>query len=217
MLRLAGGGRFGVRVIAITGGIGSGKTTIANYYRSLGVDTIDADAISRELTAPEGEALPAIREAFGDAVFHADGTLDRGALAKAVFQGNTQNLQRLNAILHPLITDRIRVRLTHLRQAGRSAVILDVPLLFETGMDVMADAVICVTAPLAVRIERICKRDDVTQEQALQRISNQNAAERTEMLSDYVLTTDAPLIDTQKRAYVLWQQVLADGPKRAIR
>ena len=206
-----------MRVIAITGGIGSGKTTIANYYRSLGVDTIDADAISRELTAPEGEALPAIREAFGDAVFHADGTLDRGALAKAVFQGNTQNLQRLNAILHPLITDRIRVRLTHLRQAGRSAVILDVPLLFETGMDVMADAVICVMAPLAVRIERICKRDDVSQEQALQRISNQNAAERTEMLSDYVLTTDAPLMDTQKRAYVLWQQVLADGPKRAIR
>ena len=99
-----------MRVIAITGGIGSGKTTVANYYRSLGIDTIDADAISRELTAPGGEALPAIREAFGDGVFHADGTLDRGALATVVFQGNTQSLQRLNAILHPRITTRIRAQ-----------------------------------------------------------------------------------------------------------
>ena len=203
-----------MRVIAITGGIGSGKSTVAALYRSQGVPAIDADAISRALTAPEGEALGPIRVAFGDEVFRADGSLDRAKLGKLVFGGEPATLQRLNAILHPRIIRDTLAELRRLRDEGLPVVLLDAPLLFETGMASLADAVICVTAPEAVRVRRIRGRDGLTEAEALRRIRSQNPAQTTERLSDYVLNTDAPIADTRRRALTLWQQVLTDGPRR---
>ncbi|NLI22373.1 MAG: dephospho-CoA kinase [Clostridiales bacterium] len=205
-----------MRVVAITGGIGSGKTTVAGVYRSLGVPVLDADAVSRQLTGPGGEALPALREAFGDAVFYEDGTLNRAALASRVFGGDAEALSRLNAILHPLITRRLLQALHALAAGGEPVALLDVPLLFETGMDRLADAVICVTAPEALRVRRVVARDRISREDALDRIRNQNPAERTASLSDYVLSTDASLSRTRRDALALWRQVLRDGPKRPL-
>ena len=204
-----------MRIIAITGGIGSGKTTVAALYRSLGVKSIDADAISRALTAPGGEALAPIRQAFGDVVFLEDGTLNRAALGRMVF-ADREALTKLNAAIHPLITDRITTELKALEAAGEPIALLDVPLLFESGMDRLADAVICATAPEEVRIRRVCERDGLTREQALRRIRSQNPAETTEKLADYVLSTDAPFDQTRRRALALWQRVLADGPHRPV-
>jgi dephospho-CoA kinase len=203
-----------VRVIAITGGIGSGKSTVTAQFRKLGVPAVDADAISRSLTAAEGEALAPIREAFGDAVFAADGALDRMALAKAVFSGNTEALSTLNHIMHPLITQRVYRELQGFKNVGEPVVLLDVPLLFETGMDRLADAVICVTAPEKVRIRRVSGRVGMSREQAVARVRSQNTAQRTESLSDYVLSTDAPIAQTRQKALELWTRVLAEGPRR---
>ena len=202
-----------MRIVAITGGIGSGKTTVAKLYRSLGVKTVDADAISRELTAPGGDALPPLRRAFGDGVFAEDGTLDRAALGRLAF-ADPSALERLNAIMHPMITERVQARLAAYREAGESAVLLDVPLLFETGMDRLADAVICVTAPEEVRIRRVCDRDQLTRADAESRIRSQNPSALTESLADYVLTTNAPYALTRRRALALWRRILADGPRR---
>ena len=204
-----------MRIIAVTGGIGSGKTTVAALYRSLGAKSIDADAISRALTAPGGEGLAPIRQAFGDTVFLEDGTLNRSALGRLVF-ADREALTKLNAAIHPLITERVTAELKALETAGEAIALLDVPLLFETGMDRLADAVICVTAPEEVRIHRVCERDGLTREQALRRIRSQNPAETTEKLADYVLPTDSPFDQTRKRALSLWQHVLADGPRRPV-
>lgn len=204
-----------MRVIAITGGIGSGKSTVAALYRAQGVPVLDADAISRALTAPDGEALPAILEAFGPAMFQADGTLDRAALARLVFGADPSPLARLNAILHPLIRLRMLAMLDAYRKADAPAVLLDVPLLFETGMDQLADAVVCVTAPLASRLRRLRRRDGLSREAALSRIRRQNTAEDTERLSDYVLSTHTTRWLLRRRALTLWQRILADGPRRA--
>ncbi len=205
-----------MRVVAVTGGIGSGKTAVTSLLRERGVPVVDADAVSRELTAEGGEAIAPIREAFGEGVFHSDGTLDRAALAKIVFSDETARA-RLNAILHPRIERRIRAELARLREAGEPAAVVEAPLLFEAGLDGIADAVVCVTAPEAVRVRRVCGRDHVTREEALRRIRSQNPAERTEALSDYVLSTDAPFSATKRQAMELWSRVLADGPKRRPR
>ncbi len=204
-----------MRVIAVTGGIGSGKSTVAALYRAQGVPVLDADTISRALTAPGGEALPAIREAFGPAVFQADGSLDRAALARLVFGADPAPLAKLNAILHPLIRLRMLAALDACRKADAPAVLLDVPLLFETGMDQLADAVVCVTAPLAVRLRRLRRRDGLSREAALSRIRRQNTAEATERLSDYVLSTHTTRWLLRRRALALWRRILTDGPRRA--
>ena len=203
-----------MRVIAVTGGIGAGKSTVTGFYRELGVPVVDADAISRALTVPGGEALPLIREAFGGSVFRDDGTLDRAALAREVFADDPGPLARLNAILHPMILRRMRAELEEHRRAGEQAVIVDVPLLFEAGVDGVADAVLCVSAPEAVRIRRLKRRDGLTREQALGRIRRQNAPALTQRLSDYVLDTGMSFARTRRRALALWQRILRDGPRR---
>ncbi len=204
-----------MRVIAVTGGIGSGKSTVAKLFAAQGAALVDADAESRALTAAGGEALPAVRDAFGAAVFFPDGTLNRKALANVIFKDEFAR-ERLNALLHPLITDRVRAKLNAFRAQGRTAALLDVPLLFETGMDRLADAVVCVTAPEETRVRRVCRRDRLTREEALRRIRSQNPSAVTESLSDYVLSTDAPYALTRRRARELWQKILADGPLRPV-
>ena len=203
-----------MRVIAVTGGIGSGKTTLTRLFRAQGARVVDADAISKRLTAAGGEALPFLREAFGDSVFHANGTLNRGALGKLVFGGQTENLRTLNAIMHPMIIEKTKAELANLRAQGVAVTILDAPLLFETGMNTLADTVICVTAPLEVRLRRIRGRDRLTREEALQRIQSQNPTELTESLADFVLTTDAPIDQTREKALAIWARILAQEPKR---
>ena len=95
--------------------------------------------------------------------------------------------------------------------------IVEAPLLFEAGMDAVADAVICVVAPLAARLRRIRRRDGLTQEDAMRRIRSQNPQETNARLADYILSTDAPIADTRRRAMELWRQVMQDGPRRMPR
>ena len=120
-------------IIALTGGIACGKTTVSQMLAEMGAAVIDADQISRSLTAPGGKALPMVREAFGDGVFLEDGTLDRAQLAKVVF-ADREAIERLNAIIHPLVQREMDAQLELCRKNGEQVVVLDVPLLFEAGM-----------------------------------------------------------------------------------
>ena len=159
-----------MRVIAITGGIGSGKTTVAGWIRKTGVPVVDADRISRALTAQDGQALPLIRQAFGDGVFHPDGTLDRAALAALVFTEDPAPRKTLERILHPMVIARMQGELAALKAQGTPIAVTEVPLLYEAGAQGMADAVLCVTAREETRLNRLMARSGLTRAQALARM-----------------------------------------------
>lgn len=193
-------------VIALTGGIACGKSTVSGMLSLLGASIIDADQISRSLTAPGGAALPAIRQAFGDSVFHADGTLDRPALSAVVFADKAA-IEKLNAITHPLVKQEMETQLDHCRKQGAPLVVLDVPLLFEANMQHMGDLVACVTAPEEVQIDRMRTRNGFTREEALSRIRNQMPVCEKARLSDIVIDTNKPLEQLQKEVeqlYLSW-------------
>ena len=194
--------------IALTGGIACGKSTVSGMLAALGASIIDADQISRSLTAPNGDALPAIRQAFGDSVFNADGTLDRPALSALVFSDKTA-IEKLNAIIHPLVKQHMEDQLADCRKQGAPIVILDVPLLFEANMQHMGDLVACVIAPEEVQIARMASRNGYTREEALARIRNQMPVSEKARLSDVVIDTDKPLPELQKDVETLYQSWMA--------
>ena len=200
-----------MRIIAITGGIGSGKTTVAGWIGETGVPVVDADQISRALTARDGEALPLIREAFGGGVFHADGTLNRAALAALAFGDDPAPRGKLNAILHPMVIRRMRRELDALEKQGVPAAVIEVPLLYESGMEGMADTVICVTASREMRISRLAERSGLTREQAIARMDAQQDTGKTEAKADYVLPTDDSLSVNRLRTLLLWQRILGEN------
>lgn len=199
-----------MKIIALTGGIACGKTTLANMLRELGAPVIDADAISRSLTAPGGKALPALREAFGGEVFQDGQTLNRAALAARVFQ-DPEQLRKLNAVTHPLIIERMQSEIERCRKSGAPVVVLDVPLLFETGLDRLADETVCVSAPLPVQLKRLTTRNGLTEEQAMRRIQSQMLLCEKEKLADRTISTDCPLEELRARMSRLYRQWLEEA------
>jgi len=155
-------------VIGLTGGIACGKSHVARELRSLGVPVLDADAISRGVTAPGGAALPAIRAAFGDEVFQGE-SLDRRALGALVF-GDAEKRRQLEEIIHPLVIAQMQ---RETEEANAAVVGWDVPLLYETGMDARCDEVWCVYVPEYEQLRRVCRRDGLSREAAQARIDSQ--------------------------------------------
>ena len=194
-------------IIGLTGGIGTGKSEAAKFLASLGAVHLDADAISHELTEPGGEALEPIRAEFGEGVFREDGTLDRRALANITFSDPARK-RALEAILHPRIQRDIMRGIDRAAEEGAKVVILDVPLLFETGMDALCDETWVLSADPETQVARVMMRDRVEREQVEARIQNQMPAEEKEKLATQVIPTERPMEKTQAELASLYQQVL---------
>jgi dephospho-CoA kinase len=159
-----------MHIVGLTGGIGSGKTSVSTMLRELGYQVIDADAITREVQAPGQATLDAIAEAFGDEVLLEDGTLDRAGLAARVFS-DPERLAELNAIVHPAVGDEINRRLDVHRPTDE-VVILDVPLLVESGRDDL-ELLIVVDVDPDVAIQRLVDHRGFDESDARARIANQ--------------------------------------------
>ena len=194
-------------IIGLTGGIGTGKSEAAKFLASLGAVHLDADAISHELTEPGGEALEPIRAEFGEDVFREDGTLDRRALANITFSDPARK-RALEAILHPRIQRDIMRGIDRAAEEGAKVVILDVPLLFETGMDALCDETWVLSADAETQVARVMMRDRVERELVEARIQNQMPAEEKEKLATQVIPTERPMEKTQAELAALYQQVL---------
>jgi len=182
--------------IGLTGSIACGKSTVSSFLRECGYTVIDADAISHALTAPGGDALPAIRTAFGDQVFAGE-ALDRRTLGSVVFSDPEKRAQ-LNAILHPMILSRIYASLDA-QDAPDSLVFADVPLLFECGMEERFDRIWVVAAEEETQLDRLMIRDQLTKEEALARIRSQMPLKEKCRRADAVIHTDGPIPATQRQ------------------
>ena len=185
-----------MRVIGLTGGIACGKSNVSETLRDLGAVIIDGDVLSRELTAPGGEALPDIRARFGDGVFHEDGTLNRRGLGAVIF-GNDEARLALDHIMQPLLWALIRRRMEEARAAGSAVCVLDMPLLYEAGLDALCDTVWCVYIPEETQIERLMARDGFTRQEALSRLRSQMPAKEKAEKAQVVIDTSGSISYTK--------------------
>lgn len=170
------------KVIGLTGGIGSGKTTIANHFRSLGIPVYIADDEARKLMQTD-EVIEAIKVTFGAVLFEG-ATLKRDELAAIVFN-DPEKLQQLNAIVHPAVKRHFKQWL--FEHKAFPLVIYEAAILFESGNYKDFDFIITVTAPLESRIQRVIERDKTTRDQVLRRINSQWTDEQRVLKSDYVI------------------------------
>ena len=186
--------------IGLTGSIACGKSTVSQYLRELGYFVADADAISRSLTAPGGQALPLLREAFGDGIFDGD-MLNRRRLGGIVF-GDADKRAQLNAILHPLIIRTFQTELNE-HDAPDTLVFGDVPLLYECGMAQMFDRIFVVSASRETQIARLLARDGLSRKDAERRIDAQMPLAQKCALADAVIDTDGPMENTRAQVRAL--------------
>ncbi len=173
-------------VLGLTGSIGMGKSTASAAFRRLGVPVFDADAAVHGLQAPGGRAVRPIGEAFPGTV--AGGRVDREALRCAVL-GKPDALRRLERIVHPLVRDEERRFLDAMRRAGQRIVVLDIPLLLETGGQARVDRVVVVSAPAAVQRARVMRRAGMTEERLAAIRARQMPDARKRRLADHVVPT----------------------------
>jgi dephospho-CoA kinase len=144
--------------IAITGGAGTGKSTVARMFAELGAEVLDADQIAREVVAVGAPAWAELRRLYGPEYFHENGELNRSKLSQLVF-ADPEERRRLDRFIHPRVEAELKARVAELRRRGQALVLVEVPLLFETGREAAYDRVIVVTAPEAVQIRRLRGRD----------------------------------------------------------
>ncbi|QIL50588.1 dephospho-CoA kinase [Weissella coleopterorum] len=172
--------------IGITGGIATGKSTVAKYIQEQGYPVLDADVVSRELVRPGSIILQALARQFGLQILKDDGELDRSKLGNIVF-GDEEKLKKLNSIMHPAINQELKKQAKILAQEGYDLIFLEIPLLFETKNAVGVDRIIVVTLNPDEQLMRLVQRNHLTNTEAKQRIDAQLPIDQKEALADYVV------------------------------
>ena len=186
-------------IIGLTGGIGTGKSTVSSYLENKGCLILDADKISRQMTEKGQPALEDIGKAFGFHLINEDGNLDRQALGNIVFN-DKEKLDILQSIITQKVVEHIDNRLIELKNSNvKGIVVIDAPLLFECGMEGLADENWLVSASLDVRLERVKKRDGLSETEILSRINNQMPNEEKEKLSQVILDNSTTLEELYKQ------------------
>lgn len=196
--------------IGLTGGIGSGKSTVAGQLVAQGAALVDTDAIAKALTAPGGAAMPAIGEAFGAQMVDSDGALDRDRMRALAFADPLAR-KRLEAIIHPLIGDQARQAADAAERSGAPAVVFDVPLLTESAhWRARVDRVLVVDCTRDTQIQRVMARSGWAKETVLRVIQQQAARERRRAIADAIIFNETlTLAALEKEVRGLWQHWLS--------
>lgn len=191
-------------IIGLTGGIATGKSTVSALLIRKGALLVDADVIAREVMLPGHPVLAAVAEHFGQAVLLADGTLDRKKLGDIVFREPAQR-QALNEITHPAIRLEIRRQMESLeREHPERLVVVDIPLLFESGLESMFERVMLVYAPASIQKERLMNRNQLTAEEAVARINSQMDIEEKKRKADVIIDNSGSAEETQRQIDEFW-------------
>lgn len=194
-------------LIALTGGIASGKSTIARRLAELGAVIVDADQIVRDVQAPGSAVLARIEEVFGADVIAADGALDRAALGAKVF-ADLEQLARLNAIVHPAVRAESQRRFEAAASADpETVVVYDVPLLVEARVDDPWDLIVVAHAPAGERRRRLVELRGMAEQAAQERIDAQVSDERRLAIADEIVDTSGSLEETIRQTDALWERI----------
>jgi dephospho-CoA kinase len=202
-----------MRLVGLTGGIASGKSTFAAALGELGAPVIDADRLARAAVAKGTRALTQIVEAFGPGVVGPDGELDRKRMAAQVF-GDPAARARLEAVVHPAVRRLFEAELARLVAEGHAVVVYDVPLLFEKRLDPMVDLSIVVWTPRAVQLARLVARDQLSPAEAEGRLAAQMPLDDKATLADVVVVNDGPRAALAGKAARLLADIRAGLPRR---
>lgn len=199
-----------MKVIGLTGGIASGKSTVARMLEECGAVVIDADQLAREVVAPGEPALESIIATFGARFINPDGTLNRIALGKLVFADPISRL-RLEAITHPAIRRMAYERLASLRQAGAPVVVYMAALIVEANADSLIDEIWVVCVDMETQIKRLMQRDGINREEALQRVAAQMPMKEKRRYGKVIIDNSGSLSETERQVREAWEREIR-GP-----
>lgn len=196
---------YKIKVVGLTGGIGTGKSTAAEYLKEMGFAHIDADQIGRDITADGSPMLPVLDNIFGPSgefgkegfdILNKDGSLDRKALASLVFTDMDRKL-KLDEVMFKAIIAEVDRQIELLAEKKPEGIMIDAPLLFEAGLDSRCDMVILIVADIDVRIHRVCQRDDATEQEVRNRINSQMSDEEKKSRSHIIIDNSGTLEDLE--------------------
>ena len=194
-------------IIGITGGMGTGKTTVAKMFACFGAKIIDADKIAHSVIRPESDVWRKLLEAFGKEIFNKDGTINRRKLAEIVFRKEPHKLEELNSIVHPEVIDIILGRIQDAAENGADAVVIDAPLLIEAGLETVVDKLVVVTAKRKTQEQRSRIQLKLNSEEIRARISAQIPLSEKEKGADYIIDNNGSLENTLKQAREIWEGI----------
>jgi len=195
-----------VTTLGVTGGIGSGKTTVCGFLEEQGARVFYADVEAKRLMQEDPSVRDAVAEAFGSAVYREDDGLNRAYLADQVF-GDAEQVERLNAIVHPRVFEAFEAAKKRAADGGIPLLVHEAALLFEAGGDEHVDVTAVVLAPEADRIAWVTERDDVSPEQVRDRMQHQLSQDELRERADYVLENDGTLDDLRRKTVDLYWAV----------
>jgi dephospho-CoA kinase len=193
-----------MKVIGLTGGIGSGKSTVSRFLAELGAVILDADKVGHEAFKPDTEIWRQVVDAFGEQILTSAGDIDREKLGERVF-GNSESLARLNRIMHPWMYEIVTAQLDDYRRQGMDVVVLEAPLLVEVGWTSSVDEVWVTVASEAAVLSRLEVQKGLSRQQVLARIHSQLSSEERIRHADVVIDTDCDLEELKTRVGELWQ------------
>jgi dephospho-CoA kinase len=199
-----------MRLVGLTGTLGSGKSTVGGLFETWGANRIDTDVLSREVVRPGRPALERIRESWGDRILASDGSLDRPALRRIVTE-DADARRRLEGIVHPAVLELLSERLDAARSLGGGVAVLEVPLLFEAGLDRMCDLVVTVDAPLEVRKSRVCGERGLSEKEFTALNDAQLSGEEKRSRADYVVENGGSLSELEAAARAAWDSIRPVG------
>ncbi len=197
-----------MKVIGLTGGIGSGKSTVSQYLAELGAVVIDADKVGHEAFKPGTEAWREVVNTFGREVLTPAGEVDRKKLGEIVFD-NPESLLRLNQIMHPRMYDMVKARIEEYRRQGVDVVVLEAAVLIEANWTSLVDEVWVTLAPEVKVLERLKKQRGLVEEQTLARIRSQLSTEERVKHADVVISNDDDVAKLKAKVKELWERLKA--------
>ena len=207
------GGRPLLRV-GLTGGIASGKTTVAGFMAEMGAFVVNADRIAHEVISPGGSAYHEVVARFGESILTPDGLVDRAELGRRVFSDVSER-ESLEAIVHPKVLAEVDRRLDRYRATGHSPVaVVDAALLVESGAYRRFDRLVVVRCSRDTQVQRLRSRSGLTADEAMARIESQWSLEQKLAVADYIVDTDATLRETRRGTEQVYARLLQDFERR---